>query len=59
MYPVLSSNLYGIVSKNIETADIFLVSVCTAKLVINNFHLERKCISRPENVNIEYNTVHF
>jgi len=28
MYPVLSFNRYGIVSKNIETADIFLVSVC-------------------------------
>lgn len=31
MYPVLSSNLYGIVSKKIETAEIFLVSVCTMK----------------------------
>lgn len=31
MYPVLSSNLYGIVSKNMETADIFLVSVCKDK----------------------------
>lgn len=29
MYPVLSFNLYGIVSKNIDTADIFFVSVCT------------------------------
>ena len=28
MTPVDSSNLYGIVSKKIETAEIFLVSVC-------------------------------
>lgn len=52
MYPVLSSNLYGIVSKNIETADIFLVSVCKVKIVVtNSVHLERTYISRLKNVN--------
>jgi len=58
MYPVLSSNLYGIVSKKIDTADIFFVSVCNRKEEFSEFSCVLVCLEAHHPIEVNQN-LHF